>query len=37
MSNAKLMIIEDDTDQLIGLKVRLQASNYTVVTVQDKK
>jgi DNA-binding response OmpR family regulator len=29
------MIVEDDTDQLIGLKIRLQANHYTVVHAVD--
>jgi DNA-binding response OmpR family regulator len=35
MAKAKLMIVEDDVDQLIGLKVRLQANDYTVVHAID--
>jgi len=35
MANAKIMIVEDDLDQLIGLKIRLQAHNYTVVHAID--
>ncbi len=35
MANAKILIIEDDADQLIGLKVRLQANHYTVVHAVD--
>jgi DNA-binding response OmpR family regulator len=35
MAKAKLMIVEDDADQLIGLKVRLQANDYTVVHAID--
>ncbi len=35
MANAKIMIIEDDADQLIGLKLRLQANDYLVVHVVD--
>ena len=34
-NNAKIMIVEDDTDQLIGLKIRLQANHYTVVHAVD--
>lgn len=35
MANAKILIIEDDTDQLIGLKIRLQAHHYSVVYAID--
>ncbi|ETW98210.1 MAG: hypothetical protein ETSY1_19790 [Candidatus Entotheonella factor] len=35
MANAKIMIVEDDADQLIGLKIRLQAHDYTVVHAVD--
>jgi len=35
MPNAKILIIEDDTDQLIGLKIRLQAHHYNVVHAID--
>lgn len=35
MANAKIMIIEDDADQLIGLKLRLQANDYLVVHAVD--
>lgn len=35
MANTKIMLIEDDTDQLIGLKIRLQAHDYTVVHAID--
>ena len=34
-NNTKIMIVEDDTDQLIGLKIRLQANHYTVVHAVD--
>ena len=34
-NHAKIMIVEDDTDQLIGLKIRLQANHYTVVHAVD--
>ncbi len=35
MANAKIMIVEDDADQLIGLKIRLQANDYAVVHAVD--
>lgn len=35
MSHTKIMIIEDDADQLIGLKLRLQANKYLVVHAVD--
>jgi DNA-binding response OmpR family regulator len=35
MANATLRIVEDDADQLIGLKIRLQANGYTVVHAID--
>ena len=35
MPEAKILIIEDDVDQLIGLKLRLQAHGYTVVHAAD--
>jgi DNA-binding response OmpR family regulator len=35
MPEAKILIIEDDADQLIGLKLRLQAQGYTVVHAVD--
>lgn len=35
MTNAKILIVEDDTDQLIGLKIRLQAHHYDVVHAVD--
>ena len=35
MSHAKILIIEDDMDNLIGLKLRLQAHRYAVVCAMD--
>jgi DNA-binding response OmpR family regulator len=35
MVNAKIMIVEDDIDQLIGLRIRLQANDYAVVHAVD--
>ncbi len=35
MTKTKIMIIEDDADQIIGLKLRLQANNYFVVHAVD--
>lgn len=35
MGQTKILIVEDDTDQLIGLKIRLQAHRYTVVHASD--
>ena len=35
MGQTKILIVEDDMDQLIGLKVRLQAHQYTVVHASD--
>jgi DNA-binding response OmpR family regulator len=35
MPETKILIIEDDADQLIGLKLRLQAYGYTVVHATD--
>lgn len=35
MEQPKILIVEDDTDQLIGLKIRLQAHRYAVVHASD--
>ncbi len=35
MTKAKILIVEDDVDQLIGLKARLQAHHYAVVHALD--
>ncbi len=35
MTDTKILIIEDDADQLIGLKLRLESHNYRVVHATD--
>ena len=35
MTDAKILIIEDDADQLVGLKLRLESHNYSVVHATD--
>jgi DNA-binding response OmpR family regulator len=35
MEQTKILIVEDDTDQLVGLKIRLLAHQYAVVHASD--